>query len=112
VILRMSTNKLGGITIYAADRDKDFVYYYAHLDHYEKDLAPGQSIHKGDILGYVGTTGNAPKDTPHLHFQIMIWATDGKWWDGEPINPYPILHHADAGPPHTRSTNAPPAESP
>jgi murein DD-endopeptidase MepM/ murein hydrolase activator NlpD len=91
-ILRMSTNTLGGITVYAADRDRKFVYYYAHLDHYQHDRAPGQAIQKGDTLGYVGTTGNAPKDVPHLHFQIMIWGSDGKWWDGEPVNPYPVLH--------------------
>jgi murein DD-endopeptidase MepM/ murein hydrolase activator NlpD len=94
VILRMSTNALGGITIYAADRDKEFVYYYAHLDHYHGGLAVGKAIQKGDTLGYVGTTGNAPKDVPHLHFQIMLWPSDGKWWNGEPVNPYPVLRRA------------------
>jgi murein DD-endopeptidase MepM/ murein hydrolase activator NlpD len=91
-ILRMSSNTLGGITIYAADRGHQFVYYYAHLDHYKAGVKPGQSIQKGDTLGFVGTTGNAPKDVPHLHFQIMLWPTDGKWWNGEPVNPYPVLH--------------------
>ena len=94
VILRMSNNSLGGITIYATDRDREFVYYYAHLDHYHHDLAAGQQIQKGDTLGYVGTTGNAPKDVPHLHFQIMLWPSDGKWWNGEPVNPYPVLRSA------------------
>ena len=94
VILRMSSNKLGGITIYAADRDRRFVYYYAHLDHYQRGLGAGEAIQKGDTLGYVGTTGNAPKNVPHLHFQIMLWATDGKWWNGEPVNPYPVLKSA------------------
>ena len=92
VILRMSSNKLGGITIYATDRDREFVYYYAHLDHYQRGVHEGDRIHKGDTLGYVGTTGNAPKDVPHLHFQIMLWPSDGKYWYGEPVNPYPILH--------------------
>jgi murein DD-endopeptidase MepM/ murein hydrolase activator NlpD len=91
-ILRMSTNALGGITIYATDRDHQFVYYYAHLDHYQRGLTAGRSIQKGDTLGFVGTTGNAPKDVPHLHFQIMLWPSDGKWWNGEPVNPYPVLH--------------------
>jgi murein DD-endopeptidase MepM/ murein hydrolase activator NlpD len=91
-ILRLATNSLGGITIYAADRDRQFVYYYAHLDHYRGGLTVGQKIQKGDTLGFVGTTGNAPKDVPHLHFQIMFWPADGKYWNGEPINPYPILH--------------------
>jgi murein DD-endopeptidase MepM/ murein hydrolase activator NlpD len=96
VILRMSSNSLGGITIYAADRDHDFVYYYAHLDHYERGVHAGQQIRKGDTLGYVGTTGNAPENIPHLHFQIMLRANDGKYWNGEPVNPYPVLRSADS----------------
>jgi murein DD-endopeptidase MepM/ murein hydrolase activator NlpD len=92
-ILRMSTNTLGGITIFATDPDRQYVYYYAHLDHYDARIHDGQSIKKGEVLGYVGTTGNAPKDVPHLHFQIMKWPSDGKYWIGEPINPYPVLHH-------------------
>ena len=96
VILRMSSNALGGITIFAADRDREFVYYYAHLDHYQKGLTEGQAIKKGETIGFVGTTGNAPKDVPHLHFQIMLWSEDGKYWIGEPVNPYPVLHGAGA----------------
>jgi murein DD-endopeptidase MepM/ murein hydrolase activator NlpD len=94
VILRMSTNALGGITLYATDRDQAFVYYYAHLERYHDDVATGKKIQKGDTLGYVGTSGNAPKDVPHLHFQIMIWPEDAKWWNGEPVNPYPALRGA------------------
>jgi murein DD-endopeptidase MepM/ murein hydrolase activator NlpD len=90
-ILRMSRNTLGGITIYAVDREHEFVYYYAHLDHYRDGVSAGQKIQKGDTLGFVGTTGNAPKDVPHLHFQIMLWPSDGKYWYGEPVNPYPVL---------------------
>lgn len=92
VILRMSSNALGGITIFAADVDRQFVYYYAHLDHYDPDMYAGRKLSKGDRIGYVGTTGNAPKNVPHLHFQIMRWPEDGKYWVGEPINPYPLLH--------------------
>lgn len=103
VVLRMSTNTLGGITIYTTDRDRDFVYYYAHLDHYQNDMVVGRSIRKGDTLGFVGTTGNAPRDVPHLHFQIMLWPADGKWWNGEPVNPYPVLRHAGtSGAPRVR----------
>lgn len=91
VILRMANNALGGITIYAADRDHEFVYYYAHLDHYRDGLSGGSRVQKGDTLGFVGTTGNAPKDVPHLHFQIMLWPVDGKYWNGEPVNPYPVF---------------------
>ena len=95
-ILRLSTNPLGGITIYASDSDREFVYYYAHLDHYRDGLTANQKIQKGDTLGFVGTTGNAPKDVPHLHFQIMLWPSDGKYWIGEPVNPFPVLRGAQA----------------
>jgi murein DD-endopeptidase MepM/ murein hydrolase activator NlpD len=97
-ILRLSINALGGNTIYATDPMGRVVYYYAHLDAYRPGLVQGQAIARGDTLGFVGTTGNAPKDTPHLHFQVMRMPPDGKYWDGEPINPYPLflLTHAAA----------------
>lgn len=90
-ILRMSTNTLGGISMYTVDASNRIVYYYAHMDHYNDAMSPGRVISRGDTLGYVGTTGNAPKDTPHLHFQIMRWPADGKYWNGEPIDPYEYL---------------------
>jgi peptidoglycan LD-endopeptidase LytH len=90
-ILRMSNSSLGGICMYTVDPAGRIVYYYAHMDHYNDAMTPGRTIAKGDTLGYVGTTGNAPKDTPHLHFQIMRWAPDGKYWNGEPIDPFELL---------------------
>ncbi len=90
-ILRMSTSTLGGICMYTVDPDGRLVYYYAHMERYNDAMSPGRAIVKGDTLGFVGTTGNAPKDTPHLHFQVMRWATDGKYWNGEPIDPFEAL---------------------
>ena len=90
-ILRISVNALGGNTIYATDPMGRVVYYYAHLDAYQAGLAQGATVARGDTLGFVGTTGNAPKDTPHLHFQVMRMPPDGRYWDGEPINPYPLF---------------------
>lgn len=90
-ILRMSSNTLGGITMYTVDPSNRIVYYYAHMDHYNDAMSPGRAIARGDTLGFVGTTGNAPKDTPHLHFQIMRWPADGKYWNGEPIDPFELL---------------------
>lgn len=90
-ILRMSTNALGGISMYTVDSQNRIVYYYAHMDHYNGAMSPGRDIVKGDTLGYVGTTGNAPKNLPHLHFQVMRWPADGKYWNGEPIDPYDLL---------------------
>jgi len=102
-ILRMSNSSLGGITMYTVDPLSRIVYYYAHMDHYNDAMSPGRMITRGDTLGFVGTTGNAPKDTPHLHFQIMRWPSDGKYWNGDPIDPFDFLGgvrrgtHASAG---------------
>ncbi|MDB4889468.1 MAG: Peptidase [Gemmatimonadetes bacterium] len=90
-ILRISSNTLGGNIVYATDPLGRVVYYYAHLDAYQPGLTQGAMVARGDTLGFVGTTGNAPKDTPHLHFQVMRMPSDGKYWDGEPINPYPLI---------------------
>jgi murein DD-endopeptidase MepM/ murein hydrolase activator NlpD len=90
-ILRMTTSPLGGISMYTVDSESRLVYYYAHMDRYNDVMSPGRAIVKGDTLGYVGTTGNAPKDTPHLHFQVMRWPADGKYWNGDPIDPYGAL---------------------
>jgi len=90
-ILRMSTNRLGGISMYTVDTHGRLVYYYAHMDHYNGAMSPGRTIVRGDTLGYVGTTGNAPENLPHLHFQVMRWRSDGKYWDGEPIDPFIAL---------------------
>ncbi len=90
-ILRVGFNALGGNSIYASDPLGRVVYYYAHLDAYRAGLTQGATVARGDTLGFVGTTGNAPKDTPHLHFQVMRMPTDGRFWDGDPINPYPLF---------------------
>jgi peptidoglycan LD-endopeptidase LytH len=95
-ILRMTNSSLGGISMYTVDPVNRLVYYYAHMDRYSDEMAVGRAIAKGDTLGFVGTTGNAPKDTPHLHFQVMRWPADGKYWNGDPIDPFDALggiHH-------------------
>ena len=90
-VLRLSASALGGNSIYATDPLGRVVYYYAHLDAYQPGLAQGATVARGDTLGFVGTTGNAQKDAPHLHFQIMRMPSDGKYWDGDAINPYPLF---------------------
>lgn len=87
VIGRLATGPVGGIVIYASDPDLRFVYYYAHLQRYRRGLAVGDRVAKGSVIGYVGTTGNAPPETPHLHFQIMKRSAGRAWWDGPSINP-------------------------
>lgn len=90
-ILRLSKSALGGITVYASDVEGNFVYYYAHLDRYHPGVYQGKPLMRGDTLGYVGTTGNSPKNLPHLHFQVMYMPADKRFWAGQPINPYPLL---------------------
>jgi murein DD-endopeptidase MepM/ murein hydrolase activator NlpD len=85
----------GGHTVYQFDPDARFAYYYAHLDAYAPGLSEGAQLKRGDLLGYVGTTGNAAVGAPHLHFEILRLGPDKKWWEGEAINPYPFLNHAN-----------------
>jgi peptidoglycan LD-endopeptidase LytH len=93
-VLRLTRNMNGGISLYATNIEEQFVYYYAHLDGYHANIYAGRPLLRGDTIGYVGTTGNAPKDAPHLHFQVMRMPADRKFWNGEPINPYPLLRAA------------------
>jgi murein DD-endopeptidase MepM/ murein hydrolase activator NlpD len=90
-VIKLFTSRAGGLTVYVADPTKTWVYYYAHLDSYAPGLTVGMPIAQGDILGYVGTTGNASPNAPHLHFEIERLPPTGEWWRGEPVNPYPIL---------------------
>lgn len=90
-VLRLKRNALGGITIYAVDSNRRFVFYYAHLDRYAAGLREGQAITKGELLGYVGTTGNAPKNIPHLHFQVLRYVDTATWWNGAPVDARPFL---------------------
>ncbi len=88
---RLGTTPVGGNIVYATDPDDRFVYYYAHLDRHARGLSVGDRVRKGDVIGYVGTTGNAPATTPHLHFQVMRRGAGRAWWDGPPINPWPFF---------------------
>jgi peptidoglycan LD-endopeptidase LytH len=90
-ILKIRENSAGGLTIYAVDGEERFVFYYAHLDRYRDGLREGDEVAQGEVLGYVGTSGNAPKDTPHLHFQVMRYEDRKRWWDGTPVNPHDFL---------------------
>jgi peptidoglycan LD-endopeptidase LytH len=90
-IAKLFTSKDGGLTIYQFDPTQTFSYYYAHLDRYVSGLAEHQTIRRGQLLGYVGSTGNAAENAPHLHFAIARLGTDHAWWKGDPINPYPLL---------------------
>jgi peptidoglycan LD-endopeptidase LytH len=90
VIHKLNSDPRGGISIYQVDESGLFVYYYAHLDHYAENLKEGLVVKRGDLLGYVGDTGNA-KGTPHLHFSIFKVIDAKTWWKGLSINPYFIF---------------------
>jgi murein DD-endopeptidase MepM/ murein hydrolase activator NlpD len=81
----------GGLTIYQFDPSETFCYYYAHLDGYAPGIREGQTVRRGQVIGYVGSTGNASPDAPHLHFTIFQLTPERKWWKGEPLNPYPVF---------------------
>ncbi len=87
-IAKLFNSKAGGITIYQFDPTEHFCYYYAHLSRYAEHLAEGQHVSAGDVIGYVGSTGNASPGAPHLHFAIFQLTSDRHWWEGTPIDPY------------------------
>jgi murein DD-endopeptidase MepM/ murein hydrolase activator NlpD len=81
----------GGITAYVRSVDGRWMYYYAHLNAYAPGLHEGQRLGRGDPIGTVGSTGNASAEGPHLHFAINVMGPNERWWQGRPINPYPLL---------------------
>ena len=90
-VAKLFLSKPGGNTIYLFDRAQLFCYYYAHLDHYAAGLHESQQVKAGDIIAYVGSTGDADASAPHLHFTIFQLGPEKHWWQGTAINPYPIL---------------------
>lgn len=81
----------GGITIYQFDPSGTLAYYYAHLDRYAPGLREGGAVKRGEVIGYVGSTGNAHADAPHLHFAVYALGAERKWWKGVAINPHAAL---------------------
>jgi peptidoglycan LD-endopeptidase LytH len=95
-IARLFNSKPGGITIYQFDPSARLAYYYAHLQRYADGLHEGMDVRRGELIGYVGSTGNADPGVPHLHFAVFRLGTPPKWWQGAPVNPYPALVRAQA----------------
>jgi peptidoglycan LD-endopeptidase LytH len=90
-IAKLFTSKAGGLTVYQFDASGRLCYYYAHLERYADGLKEGQPVSQGDVIGYVGTTGNAPANTPHLHFAVYELNADKRWWQGRPLDPYLVF---------------------
>jgi murein DD-endopeptidase MepM/ murein hydrolase activator NlpD len=90
-VAKLFLSDAGGITIYQFDPTEMYAYYYAHLERYADGLKDGDRVARGQVIGYVGTSGNAPRDTPHLHFAIFRLTDAKRWWQGTAVDPYPIL---------------------
>ena len=88
---KLFTSVRGGLTIYQFEPSGRLAYYYAHLQRYADGIAQGQPLRRGQVIGYVGSTGNASPEAPHLHFAIFVLGPERQWWKGQAINPYPVL---------------------
>lgn len=91
MVEKLFTSKAGGLTLYEFGPAATHAYYYAHLDRYAAGLREGQALRRGDVIGYVGSTGNASPDAPHLHFAIFALGPEKRWSEGTPVNPFPLL---------------------
>ena len=90
-IAKLFVSERGGITVYQFDPTEKYAYYYAHLDRYAEGLAEGDNVTRGQVIGYVGSTGNANALQPHLHFAIFLLGPEKRWWKGEALDPYPVF---------------------
>ena len=90
-VAKLFVSRQGGNTIYQFDPTSTYAYYYAHLERYADGLREGMPLRRGEVIGYVGTSGNAPPEAPHLHFSIFRLNPDKHWWQGTAIDPYPVL---------------------
>jgi murein DD-endopeptidase MepM/ murein hydrolase activator NlpD len=81
----------GGVTLYQRAAGGRWVLYYAHLSGYAPGIAEGRRVRTGETLAYVGDTGNAGAGNYHLHFAVARMAPGERWWQGTPVDPYPLL---------------------
>jgi peptidoglycan LD-endopeptidase LytH len=93
-VLKLFTSRAGGLMVYAADSAERFILMYAHLDEYAAGLHDGQPLSRGQLIGYVGFTGNASPKAPHLHFAIARSDDVRRWSKGTPVDPLPLLQAA------------------
>ena len=90
-VAKLFDSKAGGTTLYQFDPTEKYAYYYAHLERYADGVKEGSVLKRGDVLGYVGVTGNSDPNAPHLHFAVVALTPEKQWWKGTPVNPYPLL---------------------
>ncbi|MFY9557659.1 MAG: M23 family metallopeptidase [Blastocatellia bacterium] len=97
-ILKLHQSGRGGIMLYQSDASGSYVYYYGHLDRFAEGISEGKNVKRGEVIAYVGDTGNAGPGNYHLHFGISKMTAAGKWYGGDPINPYPLLRRDQSTP--------------
>lgn len=90
-IAKLFQSERGGTTIYQYSVDRKLIFYYAHLQGYAAGLEAGKRVRQGEVIGFVGDTGNAGPGNYHLHFSITVLGDPKRYWEGTNINPYPIL---------------------
>ena len=93
-LIKLFTSTAGGLMVYAADSSERFILMYGHLDEYAAGMRDGIALDHGELIGYVGSTGNALASAPHLHFAIARSANVNRWWMGTPVDPLPVLQRA------------------
>lgn len=92
-IVKLYQSERGGVTIYQISADQELIFYYAHLSHYAPGLTEGANVRQGEVIAYVGDTGNAGTGNYHLHFSIAAVADPKRYWEGTSINPFPLLQN-------------------
>ncbi|WP_313169898.1 M23 family metallopeptidase [Massilia oculi] len=90
-VVKLFQSKPGGLTVYQFDPGEQYAYYYAHLDRYADNIKEGMDVKRGELIGYVGATGNADPAAPHLHFAVVSLTPEKQWWKGTPLNPFPLM---------------------
>ncbi|WP_026354656.1 M23 family metallopeptidase [Massilia niastensis] len=90
-VVKLFESKPGGLTVYQFDPSEKYAYYYAHLDRYADGVKEGMTLKRGDLVGYVGVSGNSDPNAPHLHFALVELTPEKEWWKGTPLNPFPLL---------------------
>lgn len=90
-VAKLFTSVPGGLTVYQFEPTEKYAYYYAHLDKYADGIKEGMLLKRGDLVGYVGVTGNSDPKAPHLHFAVVQLTPEKQWWKGTPVNPYPLM---------------------
>jgi len=107
VVVGFETSELGGISLYERDLDARTIYFYAHLRGYSPGLKVGDLVRQGDVLGFVGETGNVVAGNPHLHFAVHTANDPNRWSHGIELNPCELLECGAVATPVPQPTAVP-----